>query len=62
MDGLAAHAIAARLGTSLSTVRSQIQAVLRKLHAHSQLEAASMAFRHGFPERDRVSEPPHNRD
>jgi DNA-binding NarL/FixJ family response regulator len=43
MSGLAAGEIAERSFVSLSTVRSQIRAVLAKLGVHSQLAAVAMA-------------------
>ena len=48
MAGCTPQAIAARLGTSLPTVRTQIQAILRKTDAHSQLQAVVLAFRCGW--------------
>ena len=48
MDGHSAQSIAVLLDSSVPTVRTQIQAVLRKLGVHSQLEAASLAFRNGW--------------
>jgi DNA-binding CsgD family transcriptional regulator len=42
-DGLAAKAIAARLGVALPTVRNHIREILRALDAHSQLEALANA-------------------
>jgi two-component system nitrate/nitrite response regulator NarL len=48
MDGLGAAAMANRLGTSVSTVRSQIGGVMTKLGVHSQREAISLAFRSGW--------------
>jgi len=44
-DGHRAHTIAAELELSVLTVRNHIQAVLRKLGCHSQLEAAALARR-----------------
>lgn len=46
-DGLANKRIAAELGVSLNTVRNQIQNILRKLLAHSKLEAVAVAVREG---------------
>jgi DNA-binding NarL/FixJ family response regulator len=43
MGGLAATEIAEQSFVSLSTVRSQIRAVLAKLGVHSQLAAVAMA-------------------
>lgn len=53
MAGLSAAAIAQSLGTSVSTVRSQIGGVTRKLGVHSQREAISLAFRSGWPPEER---------
>jgi DNA-binding CsgD family transcriptional regulator len=52
MAGLSAAAIAKSLGTSVSTVRSQIGGVIRKLGVHSQREAISLAFRSGWSQED----------
>ncbi|MGH2867920.1 MAG: response regulator transcription factor [Solirubrobacteraceae bacterium] len=49
MRGWSAHAIAAALHTSLPTTRTHIQAILHKVGVHSQLEAASLAYRAGWP-------------
>ncbi len=48
MAGHSTQAMAVNLGTSISTVRSQIGGVLRKLGVHSQREAISLAFRSGW--------------
>jgi DNA-binding NarL/FixJ family response regulator len=40
--------IAQQMGVSRTTVRTHVQSVLTKLGAHSRLEAASLAFRHGL--------------
>jgi len=40
--------IAARLNLSRATVRNHIQNILRKLGVHSQVEAVSVAIRHGW--------------
>jgi two-component system, NarL family, nitrate/nitrite response regulator NarL len=48
VDGLGTTAIAARLGVSVATVRTYVQAVLTKLGVHSRLEAASFAVRHAL--------------
>jgi DNA-binding CsgD family transcriptional regulator len=54
LAGLSAEAIAESLGTSVSTVRTQIGGVMRKLGVHSQREAISLAFRSGwFPDDQR---------
>ncbi len=53
MAGLSGAGIAANLGTSVSTVRSQIGGVMRKLGVHSQREAISLAFRSGWSLKDR---------
>lgn len=42
------RSIARQLGVSSTTVRTHVQAVLTKLGAHSRLEAASLAVRHGL--------------
>ncbi len=48
VDGHSSAAIAARLGVSVTTVRTYAQAVLTKLGVHSRLEAASFAVRHSL--------------
>ena len=48
VDGRSAEAIAAISYVSIATVRSQIQAVLRKLDVNSQLEAVAAATRCGW--------------
>ncbi len=53
MAGLSGAGIAASLGTSVSTVRSQIGGVMGKLGVHSQREAISLAFRSGWSLKDR---------
>jgi two-component system nitrate/nitrite response regulator NarL len=46
--GLSTKAMARRLGVETTTIRSHVQAVLHKLGAHSRLEAAAYATRHGL--------------
>lgn len=46
--GLDTTSMARRIGVSRTTVRTHVQAVLTKLGAHSRLEAASLAVRHGL--------------
>ncbi len=46
--GLDTRSMAVKLGVAPTTVRSHVQAVLTKLGAHSRLEAASLATRHGL--------------
>jgi DNA-binding NarL/FixJ family response regulator len=48
--GVDTMTMARRLGVSATTVRTHTQAVLTKLGAHSRLEAASLALRHGLLE------------
>ena len=48
VDGLSAEEIAQDRTVAVSTVRSQIRAVLRKLEVHSQVEAVSVAVRLGM--------------
>lgn len=48
MDGKSAEAVAAALFVSVATVRSQIQAILRKLGVNSQLAAVALAREAGF--------------
>jgi DNA-binding NarL/FixJ family response regulator len=48
MGGLAATEIAEQSFVSLSTVRSQIRAVLAKLGVHSQLAAVALAHQSGW--------------
>lgn len=43
--GVSAKEMASTLGISVHTVRSHVQRILRTLDAHSQLEAAAVAFR-----------------
>ena len=47
-EGLAARAIAERVELSVHTVRDHIKSLLRKLAAHSQLEAVVTATRRGL--------------
>lgn len=49
-EGLTNGAIAGRLFISVNTVRNHVQNVLTKLHAHSKLEALSIAIRDGLIE------------
>ncbi len=51
MEGAAPGVIATREYVSVETVRSQVKGVLRKLGATTQLEAATLAIRAGWPER-----------
>lgn len=46
--GLDARGIARRLGISLNTCRGYVKTLLRKLDAHSQLEAVAIAHRRGL--------------
>ncbi len=46
--GLDARAISQRLGISLNTCRGYVKTLLRKLGAHSQLEAVAIASRQGL--------------
>ncbi|NIH83906.1 response regulator transcription factor [Amycolatopsis granulosa] len=46
VDGLRTDVMARRLGVSVTTVRSHVQALMTKLGVHSRLEAASFAVRH----------------
>jgi two-component system nitrate/nitrite response regulator NarL len=55
--GLSTKAMARQLGVETTTVRTHVQAVLNKLGAHSRLEAAAYAARHGLAGRA-----PHPRD
>jgi DNA-binding NarL/FixJ family response regulator len=48
VDGSSTADIAAHLGVSVNTVRNHTQSVLRKLGAHSRLEAAATAVRLGY--------------
>lgn len=48
VDGHSVDAIAAARTVASSTVRSQVRAVLRKLGAHSQIEAVALAARNGM--------------
>lgn len=47
-EGLSNQEIAERLFLSMSTVRNHVQNVLRKLDAHSRLEAVTIAVRQGI--------------
>ena len=47
-DGVSTQSIAGALEISVTTVRNHIQGILRKLGAHSRLEAVSMARRTGI--------------
>ena len=48
VDGVSTAGIARQLGVSVNTVRNHTQSVLRKLSAHSRLEAAAAAVRLGL--------------
>lgn len=48
VDGVSTAGIARELGVSVNTVRNHTQSVLRKLNAHSRLEAAAAAVRLGL--------------
>ncbi|KAA9160910.1 response regulator transcription factor [Amycolatopsis acidicola] len=50
VDGHTTVAMATRLGVSVATIRTHVRALLTKLGAHSRLEAASLAVRHGLVE------------
>jgi two-component system nitrate/nitrite response regulator NarL len=56
--GLSTKAMAHRLGVETTTIRSHVQAVLHKLGAHSRLEAAAFATRHGLTPRTAVPREP----
>ena len=47
-EGLTNGDIASRLFISVNTVRNHVQNILAKLHAHSKLEALSIANRDGL--------------
>lgn len=47
-EGASSTGIAAELRVSHATARNHIQRILSKLHAHSQLEAVSIALREGL--------------
>lgn len=51
-EGMDTKAMAEHLGVATTTVRSHVQATLRKLGTHSRLEAAALAVRYGLVERD----------
>ena len=48
VDGISTAGIAGELGVSVNTVRNHTQSGLRKLNAHSRLEAAAAAVRLGL--------------
>jgi two-component system nitrate/nitrite response regulator NarL len=48
VDGASTAAMAEALGVSRNTVRTHVGRVLTKLQAHSRLEAATFAVRHGL--------------
>jgi two-component system response regulator DevR len=48
VEGLSNPAIAERLTLSIHTVRTHVQAILRKLDVHSKLEAVGIAARLGY--------------
>jgi DNA-binding NarL/FixJ family response regulator len=58
VDGRSTVGIAQQLGVSVNTVRNHTQAVLRKLRAHSRLEAAATAVRLGIATPPRPSSRP----
>ncbi len=47
-SGNASQDVANELFISLTTVRTHIQNILRKLEVHSQLEAVALAFKRGL--------------
>jgi two-component system nitrate/nitrite response regulator NarL len=51
-EGMDTKAMAEHLGVATTTVRSHVQATLRKLGTHSRLEAAALAVRYGLIEND----------
>jgi DNA-binding NarL/FixJ family response regulator len=48
VEGISNKGIAERLGVGPSTVNTHVQSILAKLRAHSRLEAAAFALRHGL--------------
>lgn len=46
VEGLSYKMIAARLNTSVETVRTQIKNIYRKLHVNSKAEAIRIAMQH----------------
>lgn len=48
VEGIGNKGIAERLGVGPSTVNTHVQSILAKLRAHSRLEAAAFALRHGL--------------
>ena len=52
-DGHTTREIATLLSISVSTVRSHVEHILRKLNAHSRLEAVAIARRLGFDRKHR---------
>ena len=54
MTGLDSRSIADQLGISIHTCRSYVKAVLRKLDAHSALEAVAIARQRGLVEPGRI--------
>ncbi|MCU1398434.1 MAG: response regulator transcription factor [Acidimicrobiales bacterium] len=47
-DGASTAAVSAQLGLSVNTVRNHVQSAIRRLGAHSKLEAISIARREGL--------------
>ncbi|MGH9055096.1 MAG: response regulator transcription factor [Acidimicrobiales bacterium] len=56
MEGLSADMIARRSWVSVSTVRSHIKSILRKLDVTSQLAAVALAYRVGWRPADLAAE------
>ncbi len=48
LTGMDARGIAGHLGISVNTCRGYVKSLMRKLNAHSQLEAVAIARRHGL--------------
>jgi DNA-binding NarL/FixJ family response regulator len=49
LDGVQTKVIARKLGVKLSTARSHVAAILRKLEVNSQIQVAAIARRAGWP-------------
>jgi DNA-binding NarL/FixJ family response regulator len=55
VDGLSVDEMARMRTVSSSTVRSHVRAILRKLGAHSQIEAVSIAAKAGMEPRESLA-------
>ncbi len=55
LTGMDARGISGQLGISLNTCRGYVKSLMRKLDAHTQLEAVAIARRHGLAQAERLA-------